>query len=406
VKERQKKQRENPRSRLPLFRSVKVKTAFVFLGFALGLLVLLWTVFAVFLFGVYDKMIKSDLEKVGDEVSELCRFAPSKIEPVQNAEIMSEIARRESVAMAIFTIENGEYNAKFTIDTFGNVTEGADKAFGALMAGIKFDRVFVSGGGIDKTATTIGTFLCYGNKLELETSDGGKTDGYLLIAQSYDVINSQTASMILVLVICTVIVIAAACVISVLLSRYQTRLLTDFSGKAKRLAEGDYGIEFSGGGYEEYDNLATALNTAKDEINKTETMRRDMISNVSHDIRTPLTMIRAYAEMLRDMPVDVEKRQKNRERDNIRSGKARRPYRGYIEPFQTRSGRGGVQVRALRSVARGASRARALRYFPPPRRHCVRSGYRRRSVCGVRRIENRTDFLQSDHQRYKLLRRR
>ncbi|MFR9119415.1 MAG: histidine kinase dimerization/phospho-acceptor domain-containing protein [Merdibacter sp.] len=31
-------------------------------------------------------------------------------------------------------------------------------------------------------------------------------------------------------------------------------------------------------------------------------MRRDLIANVSHDLRTPLTMISGYGEMMRDLP--------------------------------------------------------------------------------------------------------
>jgi len=30
--------------------------------------------------------------------------------------------------------------------------------------------------------------------------------------------------------------------------------------------------------------------------------KRDLIANVSHDLRTPLTMIKGYSEMMRDLP--------------------------------------------------------------------------------------------------------
>ena len=38
------------------------------------------------------------------------------------------------------------------------------------------------------------------------------------------------------------------------------------------------------------------------ELTKTEGFRRELIANVSHDLRTPLTLISGYAEMMRDLP--------------------------------------------------------------------------------------------------------
>ena len=35
-------------------------------------------------------------------------------------------------------------------------------------------------------------------------------------------------------------------------------------------------------------------------MNKTEKLRQNLLANVSHDLKTPLTMIRAYAEKARD----------------------------------------------------------------------------------------------------------
>ena len=51
---------------------------------------------------------------------------------------------------------------------------------------------------------------------------------------------------------------------------------------------------------------------ASTEIARVETLRKDLLANVSHDLRTPLTMIKAYAEMIRDLSGDSpEKRTKH-----------------------------------------------------------------------------------------------
>lgn len=70
---------------------------------------------------------------------------------------------------------------------------------------------------------------------------------------------------------------------------------------AKKMGEGSYNVEFDGHGYEETEILAETLNHADKEISKVDTLRRDLIANVSHDLRTPLTMVKAYAEMIRDI---------------------------------------------------------------------------------------------------------
>lgn len=76
------------------------------------------------------------------------------------------------------------------------------------------------------------------------------------------------------------------------------------NSSAKRLAQGDYTASFTGGGCEEVDDLADTLTYASHELSKTDEMQRDLIANVSHDMRTPLTMMKAYAEMIRDLSGD------------------------------------------------------------------------------------------------------
>ena len=76
--------------------------------------------------------------------------------------------------------------------------------------------------------------------------------------------------------------------------------------KAKKLAKGEYEPEDFDGGYKEINQLVNTLNYAAVEIDKNEEYRRELIANVSHDLRTPLTMIIGYSEMIRDYPEQAE----------------------------------------------------------------------------------------------------
>ena len=68
------------------------------------------------------------------------------------------------------------------------------------------------------------------------------------------------------------------------------------------MAEGDYTASFDEDDYGEIAQLSGTLNYAVTELVKTDDLRKELIANVSHDLRTPLTMIRAYSEVMRDIP--------------------------------------------------------------------------------------------------------
>ena len=99
----------------------------------------------------------------------------------------------------------------------------------------------------------------------------------------------------------TVLLAIFGAVMSLFVARIISTPIVKITHSAKRLAHGDYGTQFESGGYAEADDLAQTLTYAARELSKTDAMQRDLIANVSHDLRTPLTMLKAYAEMIRDL---------------------------------------------------------------------------------------------------------
>ena len=100
----------------------------------------------------------------------------------------------------------------------------------------------------------------------------------------------------------SVILLLLSLVIALLLSRKISRSIIKVNDSARELAKGDYSVEFSGKDYREIAQLSETLNYAARELEKTEGFRKELLANVSHDLRTPLTMIIAYAEVMRDLP--------------------------------------------------------------------------------------------------------
>ena len=95
-------------------------------------------------------------------------------------------------------------------------------------------------------------------------------------------------------------------VIAVFFAFYLTKILAkplvSMNESAKQLAKGNYEVVFEGKGYKEIDELNATLNYATKELSKVENLRRELIANMSHDLRTPLTMISGYGEIMRDIP--------------------------------------------------------------------------------------------------------
>ena len=79
------------------------------------------------------------------------------------------------------------------------------------------------------------------------------------------------------------------------------------------MAKGDFTVNFKGEyAYAEIDALAETLDYAKEEIGKSDELQREVLANVTHDLKTPLTMIKAYASMIQEISgTDPAKREKH-----------------------------------------------------------------------------------------------
>ena len=98
------------------------------------------------------------------------------------------------------------------------------------------------------------------------------------------------------------ILIMGALIVALAVSKIICMPLQKMSRSARRLATGDYKTEFAGGGYKEAEELAEALNYAAEELAKNDDLQHELVANISHDLRTPLTMIKGYSEVMRDIP--------------------------------------------------------------------------------------------------------
>ena len=131
---------------------------------------------------------------------------------------------------------------------------------------------------------------------------GVKVDsGYVYVFTMLSVVNRNSTMIDGQLFYIALIIVVLSVVISLFLSHKFSEPLVNITEKSKQVAKGNYNVVFEKNGIKEIDELAETLNYLESEVSKTDQYRRDLMANVSHDMKTPLTMIKAYAEMSRDL---------------------------------------------------------------------------------------------------------
>ena len=135
---------------------------------------------------------------------------------------------------------------------------------------------------------------------------------YLLLICNMSQLESTMSSLRSQLILTTIIVLIISVFISWLIAGRLSAPIDKMSAVANKWAHGDETVTFSEDGYLEIKELAKTLNYAKAEKAKAQTLQRDLLANISHDLKTPLTMIKAYAEMIQDISgSDTQKRVKH-----------------------------------------------------------------------------------------------
>ncbi|MBQ1518460.1 MAG: HAMP domain-containing histidine kinase [Ruminococcus sp.] len=273
-------------NRLPL----KFKVWIYFVLFTLMVFLLLWVCQIFFLENFYERMKVRSTSASARQITEVYTdmrdkdFYDKVSEIAQRNDFCVEILDRHS--RSIFSEEvlgdcliHGRENMTFMY--VQEITKAEDHIIRDM---IKNPR-----SGYD--------MLLYGCTL----GDPNKPDGYLLINSALVPVGSTVDIIKQQLMLITIILIIAAFFISMLLSEHLSRPIDRITRAAEKLAEGDFNTRFDGRGYLEAYKLAETLTYAEKELSRVDTMQRDLIANVSHDLRTPLTMLKAYAEMIRDL---------------------------------------------------------------------------------------------------------
>lgn len=154
----------------------------------------------------------------------------------------------------------------------------------------------------------------FGNKfilIGLPVKFSGDLAGVLLINLPLAPVEDTAAILKKQLFIITLILLVTAVIISFMISRTFTKPILEIKKVSEGIAAGDFSHRIISSSKDEIGKLAETINHMGQQLSKVEQLRKDLIANVSHELRTPLSLIRGYAETIRDVTGHVtEKREK------------------------------------------------------------------------------------------------
>lgn len=124
----------------------------------------------------------------------------------------------------------------------------------------------------------------------------------IMVSGNITPLNATTETLASQMRYIALFMIVAVAILTLLMYRHIAKPIIGITTNAKQLPQGKYTVDPKTNRYKEAADLNNTLVQAANDIQKADKAKRDLISNVSHDLRTPLTMIGGYGEMMIDLP--------------------------------------------------------------------------------------------------------
>ena len=102
----------------------------------------------------------------------------------------------------------------------------------------------------------------------------------------------------------TIVGLLLAVLASAIITAWFLHPMTKLSNATKEIAKGNYDVKVEIDTTDEIGQLAHDFNIMTEEIKRSQELQRELIASISHDLRTPLTIIKGYAESIKDITGD------------------------------------------------------------------------------------------------------
>ncbi len=312
-----KRDRQNRQDHLPAYRKldhvlfpegvrISWKIFFALLLFTGVILLIVWT-FQIKLLNHFYKQIKSDELTAGADMVQ------GYLGRTELEDMAYDYAVDNSVCIRVFSVKDAAASEVVSVDVFGDcmIHHLTDVSLSRLYAAavenggsyleereMDLPLYWMGGENVAKPKERI-TSTAY---IRLYTRPDTDEEFVIMLNSQMTPMRTVTRTLSMQFTWITYLVLTAAMIVAYVISRVVARPIVRMNESAKRLAKGDYQANFSGQGYRETRELAQTLNYAAGELSKADGLQKELIANISHDLRSPLTMIKGYSEMIRDIP--------------------------------------------------------------------------------------------------------
>ena len=282
------------------FKGIRFSTWLYFLGFSLSMMLLLGFLLIVLIKPYYrDDRIRT-INVISDTMEKLL------LEPDVTEKDIESVGRTiiGNNVCAIIYNENGK-SIYSPPDSLGQlcmldkeVTVG-EQTYIIKQDPLKFIETIKNESPLSATVISQYTgaeMLLYGKQIRADLANY-----YLILNTPLEPVESYIDFILNQYFYIAVIVILIALIVAVFLARKISQPIVKMKNEANKLAQGDYDVKFKTDSFSEINDLASTLDDATEKLSKVNDLRKDLVANVSHDIKTPLTMIKAYAEMIKDI---------------------------------------------------------------------------------------------------------
>ena len=270
-----------------------------------GLLILLWLLQVVFMEDIYKGIEKKEVIAVGRKISD-CFYDPDAQEYIE------ALAKAKNATVIVTNMYGQPYYISEEAERRGFSTIDSVRYFWlAKVAKENGGEILYLGDVLSKEFEQEESFLqdprmnsSLKEDIITYTKIMSQNGEYVLfVIGKVAPVEATVGTIRKELLYVTIIMLVMTFALALYIAKKVATPIIEMNDKAKTLAANyNEEIAFDGRGYREISELASTLSFASRELARTENLRRELIANVSHDLRTPLTLICGYAEMMRDLP--------------------------------------------------------------------------------------------------------
>ena len=270
--------------------SLHFKVWFNLIIFSLIVIILIWF-FQIFSLNYFYEYTKTK------ELDSLVNKIDKHYSDDNFYDYLKELSFKNDICIELYNNNELEYNLGSNIQCLPEHEETIDYKDNFILSNKNSEKYTISNMKDKKT-------IVYAKKI--------KDNVYLYASVNLKPLDATTSTLQKQLRYVAFIVLILSFIVSYIISKLLSKPIENINGFAKELGKGNYDAKLDDDSdIKEIQELTETLNYTKDTLAKTDSIRKELMANVSHDLKTPLTMIKAYAEMARDLNSNNELKRKD-----------------------------------------------------------------------------------------------